>query len=365
MIPDKDLGILRGENAKVFNSIRQNKCIHNNCTSQAILSHTFPENYLKNHFSKKVGGKYLVYAITPGKHYIENLNINKKVDSKDNIHFFECVTKNAGSLHLFCEKHDSNLFKSIDRVPFDSNIINEFLNFYRHFAYTYVLEKHFTKTHHHEYTNTALSKETRDLLYSATYFFDKFHQYERHHLENYLTKIHSVFEEDGSVSEKRIKSEFIIETFEVKENFPWCASGTTNFTLPQMSDELWFTIIIYPLPQGQSKITLVCDSSRGKDFSIVIKYLENEYNKHSPSNHNDFIALIQFISILSCKNYIIDYDYYTSPLHKKIIERLNHSVQLAGLGQYFENSDKDKSTHYKSIALSTIKDSPLVKKKEV
>lgn len=365
MIPDKDLGILRGENAKIFNSIRQNECIHNNCTSQAILSHTFPENYLKNYFTAKEGKGYSVYAIPPGKHYIENPNTNKKVDSRDNIHFFKCATKNAGSLHLFCEKHDSDLFKSIDRIPFDSNIINKFLNFYRHFAYTYVLEKHFTKTHHHEFTNTALSEETRNLLNLATYIFDKFHKYERYHLENYLNKIHSVFEEDGSVSENRIKSEFIIETFEVKENFPWCASGTTNFTLPQMSDELWLTLIIYPIPQGGSKITLVCDSSRKTDFSILFEELNKGYREYLHSDSKYFISLIQFISILACRNYIINYDYYTSPLNKMIIDSLNHSIQLASLGQHLEKIDKNMSILYKNKAFNIIKNNLLIKKEEI
>lgn len=123
-----DLGIAKSEDAKIFNTIRDRLCIHKNCTSKAISSHTFPENYLNNTLASRIGSKNLVFAMPAGKMYIKKPNLNKNLKSKETNHFFECSTKVAGALNLFCARHDSQLFKDIDDIPYIShNHINPVL----------------------------------------------------------------------------------------------------------------------------------------------------------------------------------------------------------------------------------------------
>lgn len=360
MFSDRDIAIAKGEDARIFNNIIDNSCIHKNCNSRAINSHTFPENYLINNFASKINSKNLVYAMTPGRHYIEKPNINKGLESKKNIHFFESSTKNAGSLPLFCAHHDSLIFSPVDNIPFESNIKNNFLNFYRHFAFTYVQEKYFDTINDHDYENPALSPQAKSTLKVSSEIFNKYYKYDKTPLDNYLAKIHSIFRSKDTLSEELIESEFIIRSYEVEERLPWCASGTTSFDANFTNGEIWITLIIQPESECKSKIIFVCDKSREDEFYSILSIFDGYHNSYKEGRKKEFLACTQYFSILACKNFIVDYQLYASNKNRKLIDNLNHSVQLASLGQGLEGVMLKKSIDYKTQSYEIVKKSILL-----
>lgn len=360
MFSDRDVAIAKGEDAQIFNKIKDNLCIHKNCNSKAINSHTFPENYLIYNFASKVRSKNLVYAMTPGWNYIEKPNIQKGIESKKNIHFFETSTKNAGSLPLFCSQHDSLIFKPVDHIPFESNIKNDFINFYRHFAHTYVQENFFDTIYNHDYKSPALSKQSKFTLKKASEIVNKHYKYDKTDLNNYLTKIHSIFKSDESLSEESIESEFIIRFFEVEEKLPWCASGTTNFNYKFAEGEIWVTLIIQPESDDKSRVIFICDKSREDDFNLIFSMFEEYYNDYKAGNKEAFLACTQFFSILACKNFIVNYELYKSDKNYDLISSLNYSIQIALLGQSLEKLRPRKAIEYKKESYRIVKENILL-----
>lgn len=99
-------------------SKKTRRCLHPNCNSLTINSHTVSRS--KN--LKRISSNSHVYSIE---------NMIFKIGSDDYISYELISTKKASGYPLFCEEHDNNLFKPFERNKLQINQEHSFLLHYR------------------------------------------------------------------------------------------------------------------------------------------------------------------------------------------------------------------------------------------
>ncbi|HEM2758870.1 SEC-C metal-binding domain-containing protein [Streptococcus suis] len=267
---DKEMRILQAfDRSKIstFLETKNKKCQYVSCDKKPIKSHTFPKNILSKQISKGSNNDF-IYSTDIG-----SIGGNIQDKNKHSEILYPVHINNAGTVPLFCDGHDSEIFAPIE--IFNPNPIIEqyvFLFGYRFFLYHYLKEKFAASEQlivKNEGVGNALTEKiinNRNTIYSnATEIVKGIVNMQG--LESTKKKFDEVM--SGFLpSLEKINQHFKIYYYKLNENIEWCGAGSTEFSFDGSP-------VYSHLP---SHIGLI--PKNGKFQAIFFFIVPNEENEH-------------------------------------------------------------------------------------
>ncbi len=301
-------------------------CNYPNCNNKAINSHTYPKSMLK----KFSNGTNIVYT-TDIKKFI-GAAYSKTKNSILNKQYI----KNAGVMPLFCQKHDTDVFKRIE-LNFNNIDIETYLYLflYRAFIYDYLIEgivrnsSYRRKIFKDKDYAKKIDKHTAKEYISEQKFAENFikNMYNNKQHKTVKNKFDKIFLLNSKPTKTDFRKEFDLRYYTINCRLHFLASGIMAYKFDENVDFTNILVSTYALiPSSdltKTYFTILVPKEERNRMDNVIKAFNIEYEKYNNNEKNYFIKMVEFHLLDSSENIIVDDILYNNLKHNDDLQKLD------------------------------------------
>lgn len=320
-------------NAKLKDAIKQNQQNPKNCyfdkepnhIQKAIKSHSIWNSGILNLLANK---NKKVYWIDPKKRY--------KLFGEDEKLFHEVTINNATTYRGFCNFHDENLFKSIEKNnEYNNTLIQNFLYSYRAFSFQHV------QNILSNFAYRDLAKEIRTMHSSNIAEFKVIHVF---FIEKILENIKKpkwdkIFQETKDIFHNtfieftndnielfinKINRNFILKSYKFSKKIKFACSGIGDPLLDGKGNKIHTTesgflfLNIFPKCENESYLIIGLLNRDLKVYKDLLDFIDSEYKNYLNNEQNIFELVIQNLVVNSTENIVM-----APKLHSSLIKQDN------------------------------------------
>lgn len=328
-----------------------NECCYWNCAQHAIKSHIYSKEFLKK-ISNKDNNLYI-------------MDLEKIYNSKHEKAFSFIISEKhinkVFTAELFCEDHDCNVFKRIEKLRVSTRLEDYlYLYAYRLFIFDYYFEylikvkdnskifsnksfgiKITSKEKEEHKINQIVNQSLNNLLYNFTNF------------EKLKNIFDIVFKEKSEPNFGDFNKYFDMKYYKLNCKIDFLASGVTAFAnnglnindhipsiyalVPDQSYEFLYFIIVTP------KIEI-------DQMNFMLNFFDTEYKKYINQKESNFMEFVLFTLLDCSQNFIFTEEFYDEVTKNNDFEKIENAYWELLLAR----GDTAKSYNHREKALSEI-----------
>jgi len=341
--------------AKLKDSIKKTLEKKKDCYYEVATEHDSPavqsHSIWKSGILKLIAKDNQVFWINPNDRF-EIFGVKKEL-------FSSVIIKNATIYRGFCDTHDNNLFKEIekDEIYVESHIQN-FLYSYRAFSYQHVqdtlsseaydlFEKEATKLFRIKQLNgkeiitiRKMVENTKEHSKRGKRIFD-----------NTCKEFHNIFRliEDKKDYTNELDIKFILKSYKINKKLECACSGISDPLLDTKGERIigintgFLFINLFPKDESSSYFILGLMKSDEKYYSDILNFLDQQYKNYELGTQNTFLLAMQNLVVNGSENIVLSPDLYY---------KMKKDDSLNNLINQFEGSiasDINKQKYYQDI----------------
>lgn len=285
-------------------------CNYPECNGKAIRSHTYPQSFLQ-----KIAKGNKIYA-TDIKQIIGNSYEEGILDP-----IKESNIKYSGTQPLFCSKHDSELFKSVELPKFDIELETYICLFsYRLYIYDYVLERevHDPREDRRINIDKAYSKKIKSEVGNeyliknelATNNISRNASFKNN--DKVKQKFDKVFLKNKSPNYTDFLKEFNLKYYDLGFLPEFFASGTMFYSLDNIKNVTPLQSIFSIIPDKSLKTAYFCILVPIESLDSIKPIIDDLEKYYSNEDRKEFFKYIEFLLLDAAQNIIMAQSLYES-----------------------------------------------------
>ncbi|QWH20722.1 hypothetical protein EXW62_27365 (plasmid) [Bacillus mycoides] len=315
--------------------------------SPAIQSHSI----WKSGILKLLAKNNKVYWINPNDRF-EIFGDKKEL-------FSSVIIKNATVYRGFCNIHDDNIFKKIEKDEiYVESLIQKFLYSYRAFSYQHIQDDLSTEAYkifEEEGRKLLNIKQlnTREFLTIQNMVKKIKERTERGKriFNNTSKEFHNIFRlmEDNKDYTNELDEKFILKSYKINKKIECACSGIGDPLLDTKGNRIiqantgFLFYNVFPQDEFSSYFVVGLLKSDEKCYSDILSFLDQEYKNYEFGNDNIFLLVVQNLVVNGSENIVVSPDLYL---------KMKKDGTLSNLAEQFEGSiasDISKQKYYQDI----------------
>lgn len=341
--------------AKLKDSIKKTLEKDKHCYYEVATEHSSPaihsHSIWKSGILKLIAKDNQVYWINPNDRF-EIFGDKKEL-------FSSVIIKNATVYRGFCNTHDDNLFKEIEKDEiYVESPIQKFLYSYRAFSNQHVQDTLSTEAYklfEEEATklfriNQLNGKEIMTIQNMVKNIKERSERGKRI-FTNTSKEFHNIFRliEENKDNTIEIDKKFILKSYKINKKIECACSGISDPLLDTKGNSIirnntgFLFINLFPQDESTSYFTVGLMKSDEKSYSDILNFLDQEYKNYELGTENTFLLAVQNLVVNGSENIVLSPELYY---------KMKEDASLSNLANQFEGSvasDISKQKHYQDI----------------